>query len=89
MSKLGAVAQTVSKIGKVGKIIPGGSLMEAGAMAFDTFENASTKDEKAEGYGAAAGNLAGTMADHRYCYRRLDWCVSRQSGRRGVGRFPG
>jgi TP901 family phage tail tape measure protein len=62
MSKLGAVAQTVSKIGKVGKIIPGGSLMEAGAMAFDTFENASTKDEKAEGYGAAAGNLAGTMA---------------------------
>ncbi len=62
MSKLGAVAQTVGKIGKVGKIIPGGSLMEAGAMAFDTFENASTKDEKAEGYGAAAGNLAGTMA---------------------------
>jgi hypothetical protein len=36
--------------------------MEAGAMAFDTFENAKTKDEKAEGYGAAAGNLAGTMA---------------------------
>lgn len=31
-------------------------------MAFDTYENAKTKDEKAEGYGAAAGNLAGTMA---------------------------
>lgn len=61
-SKLGAVAKTVGKIGKVGKFIPGGSVMEAGAMAFDTFENAKTKDEKAEGYGAAAGNLAGTMA---------------------------
>jgi TP901 family phage tail tape measure protein len=62
MSKLGAVAQTVGKIGKVGKIIPGGSLMEAGAMAFDTYVNAKTKDEKAEGYGAASGSLAGTMA---------------------------
>jgi len=62
MSKLGAVAQTLGKIGKVGKIIPGGSLMEAGAMAFDTYENAKTNDEKSEGYGAAAGSLAGTMA---------------------------
>lgn len=62
MSKLGVVAATVGKVGKVGKFIPGGSVMEAGAMAFDTFENAKTKDEKAEGYGAAAGNLAGTLA---------------------------
>ncbi|RZO08815.1 phage tail tape measure protein [Pseudomonas moorei] len=62
MAKLGGVVQAVGKVGKVAKMIPGGSLMEAGAMAFDTFENAQTKDEKAEGYGAAAGNLAGTMA---------------------------
>lgn len=61
MAKLGGVVQAVGKVGKVAKMIPGGSLMEAGAMAFDTFENAQTKDEKAEGYGAAAGNLAGTM----------------------------
>ncbi|PIB42523.1 tail tape measure protein [Pseudomonas sp. 2822-15] len=62
LSKLGGVVQAAGKIGKAAKMIPGGSLMEAGAMAFDTYENAKTKDEKAEGYGAAAGNLAGTMA---------------------------
>ena len=62
MGKLGGVVQAVGKIGKAAKMIPGGSLMEAGAMAFDTYENAKTKDEKAEGYGAAAGSVAGTMA---------------------------
>jgi TP901 family phage tail tape measure protein len=62
MSKLGGVVQAVGKVGKAAKMIPGGSLMEAGAMAFETYETAKTKDEKAEGYGAAAGNLAGTMA---------------------------
>lgn len=62
LSKLGGVVQAVGKIGKAAKMIPGGSLMEAGAMAFETYETAKTKDEKAEGYGAAAGNLAGTMA---------------------------
>jgi TP901 family phage tail tape measure protein len=62
LARLGGVVQAVGKIGKAAKMIPGGSLMEAGAMAFDTYENAKTKDEQAEGYGAAAGNLAGTMA---------------------------
>ena len=62
MSKLGGVVQAVGKVGKAAKMIPGGSLMEAGAMAFETYETAKTKDENAEGYGAAAGNLAGTMA---------------------------
>ncbi|MBC8994988.1 phage tail tape measure protein [Pseudomonas sp. N40(2020)] len=62
MAKLGGVAQAVGKVGKVAKVIPGGTLLESGAMAYETFENAKTKDEKAEGYGAAAGNLAGTMA---------------------------
>ncbi|AOA05637.1 phage tail tape measure protein [Pseudomonas sp. TMW 2.1634] len=62
MARLGGVVQAVGKIGKAAKMIPGGSLMEVGAMAFDTYENAKTKDEQAEGYGAAAGNLAGTMA---------------------------
>ncbi|PMZ92729.1 MULTISPECIES: phage tail tape measure protein [unclassified Pseudomonas] len=62
MAKVAAVAETVGKVGKVGKVIPGGSLLEAGSMAVDTYLNAETKDEKAEGYGAAAGSLAGTMA---------------------------
>ncbi|WP_262136080.1 phage tail tape measure protein [Pseudomonas sp. Marseille-Q5117] len=62
MAKLGGVVQAVGKVGKVAKMIPGGTLLESGAMAYETFENAKTEDEKAEGYGAAAGNLAGTMA---------------------------
>lgn len=62
MAKLGGVVQAVGKVGKVAKMIPGGTLLESGAMAYETLENAKTKDEKAEGYGAAAGNLAGTMA---------------------------
>jgi TP901 family phage tail tape measure protein len=62
MAKVAAVAGTVGKVGKVGKVIPGGSVLEAGSMAVDTYMNAKTKDEKAEGYGAAAGSLAGTMA---------------------------
>ncbi|WP_415764889.1 phage tail tape measure protein [Pseudomonas sp. ZB1P45] len=59
LSRLGAVAGTA---GKFGKLIPGGALMDAGAMALDTYQNAKTQDEKAEGYGEAAGSLAGTMA---------------------------
>lgn len=62
LSKLGVVAGTVGKVGKAAKVIPGGTLLESGAMAFETFQNAKTKDEKAQGYGSAAGNLAGTMA---------------------------
>jgi phage tail tape-measure protein len=62
LSKLGVVAGTVGKVSKAAKVIPGGTLLESGAMAFETFQNAKTKDEKAEGYGSAAGNLAGTMA---------------------------
>ncbi|WP_285355475.1 phage tail tape measure protein [Pseudomonas sp. lyk4-R2A-10] len=62
LSKLGVVAESVGKVGKAAKVIPGGTLLESGAMAFETFQSAKTKDEKAEGYGAAAGNLAGTMA---------------------------
>ncbi|VVN74673.1 hypothetical protein PS708_00633 [Pseudomonas fluorescens] len=38
------------------------ALIEAGFKAKDTYDNAETQDEKAEGYGAAAGGLAGTLA---------------------------
>lgn len=38
------------------------AVAEAGYKAYDTYQNAKTKDEKAEGYGAAVGGLAGTLA---------------------------
>jgi hypothetical protein len=36
--------------------------VDAGFKAYDTYQNAETQDEKAEGYGQAAGGLAGTLA---------------------------
>jgi TP901 family phage tail tape measure protein len=59
MARLGAVA---TKVGGLGKAIPGGSIIEAGAKVLDTYQNAETQNDKAEGYGSAAGGLAGTMA---------------------------
>ncbi|MHC8343353.1 phage tail tape measure protein [Pseudomonas sp. RT6P73] len=38
------------------------AVVEAGLKAKDTYDNAVTQDEKAEGYGQAAGGLAGTLA---------------------------
>lgn len=38
------------------------AVAEAGFKAYDTYQNAETQDEKAEGYGQAAGGLAGTLA---------------------------
>ena len=38
------------------------ALIEAGLIAADTYQNAETRDQKAEGYGNAAGTLAGTLA---------------------------
>ncbi|KAF2406408.1 phage tail tape measure protein, TP901 family, core region [Pseudomonas antarctica] len=38
------------------------ALLDAGFKAKDTYDNAETQDEKAEGYGAAAGSFAGTLA---------------------------
>lgn len=38
------------------------ALIDAGFKVKDTYDNAETQDEKAEGYGAAAGGLAGTLA---------------------------
>ncbi|MFS2199382.1 phage tail tape measure protein [Pseudomonas sp. Pseusp3] len=42
----------------------GGALAAVGAgiQVLDTYQNATTRDEKAEGYGGAAGSLAGGMA---------------------------
>jgi len=38
------------------------AIAEAGYKVWDTYQNAETQDEKAEGYGQAAGGLAGTLA---------------------------
>ncbi|WP_177434198.1 hypothetical protein [Pseudomonas sp. Irchel 3F6] len=38
------------------------AVADAGFKAYDTYQNAETQDEKAEGYGSAAGGLAGTLA---------------------------
>jgi TP901 family phage tail tape measure protein len=59
---LTSVAGRVGKVGKAVKSVPGGSLVEAGSMVLNTYLTAETQDEKAQGYGEAAGTLAGTMA---------------------------
>ncbi|UZE36058.1 phage tail tape measure protein [Pseudomonas sp. B21-059] len=38
------------------------SILDAGLQIADTYQNAKTRDEKAEGYGGALGGLAGTLA---------------------------
>ncbi|NBB09533.1 phage tail tape measure protein [Pseudomonas sp. SLFW] len=39
-----------------------GALLDAALKAKDVYDTAETQDEKAEGYGSAAGGLAGTLA---------------------------
>jgi hypothetical protein len=49
----------------VGSAVKGAAVVavvDAGFKAYDTYQNAETRDEKAEGYGAAAGGLAGTLS---------------------------
>ena len=58
----GRAARAMGLIGKAGKAVPGAALFEGVLRAADTYQNAETKDEKAEGYGAAAGNMAGALA---------------------------
>lgn len=50
------------KVGRGGGLGRGASIAQAGYKVWDTYENAETQDEKAEGYGQAAGGLAGTLA---------------------------
>ena len=49
-------------VGKASKVIPAAALFEGVMKGVDTFQNAETQNEKAEGYGAAAGNMAGALA---------------------------
>ncbi|MBI6915660.1 phage tail tape measure protein [Pseudomonas juntendi] len=59
---LGKVARSVRGVSRLAKHLPGGNIIDAGVAAIDVALNAETKDEKAEGYGGAAGSLAGTLA---------------------------
>ncbi|AZC31526.1 Phage protein [Pseudomonas chlororaphis subsp. piscium] len=62
VGRMGRVLGTVGKASKfVGKL-PGGKVLDAGMTFVDTALNAKTQDEKAEGYGTAAGGLAGALA---------------------------
>jgi TP901 family phage tail tape measure protein len=60
--ELGKAVRYVRGVTRLAKRLPGGNLMDAGANALDVAVNAKTQDEKAEGYGGAAGSLAGTLA---------------------------
>ncbi|MDD0972430.1 hypothetical protein [Pseudomonas fontis] len=56
-----ATARTVGKIGAAVKEVRGPAALEAGIKTVATFMTADTPEEKAEGYGAAAGGLVGTV----------------------------
>mgnify|MGYP003365014822 CR=1 FL=1 len=58
----GGAARAMNLVGKAGKVIPGAALFEGGLRILDTYQSAETQDAKAEGYGAAAGNMAGALA---------------------------
>jgi TP901 family phage tail tape measure protein len=77
IGKLGAVAKVAqvaeggvlskavglaSKTGVLAKRLPGGNVLDAGFQVYNTAMTAETQNEKAEGYGRAAGGLAGSMA---------------------------
>lgn len=50
---------------RVGSVVKGAgalAVVDAGFKALDTYQNATTKREKAEGYGDAAGGLGGALA---------------------------
>ncbi|OAB54146.1 phage tail tape measure protein [Pseudomonas thivervalensis] len=59
---LGQAVKSIRGVTRLSKRVPGGSVLDAGVGALDTALNATTQDEKAEGYGSAAGGLAGALA---------------------------
>ncbi len=60
-TKPSAPVSTVGKIGAAIKEVRGPAFLEAGIKTVATFVNAETPEEKAEGYGAAAGGLVGSV----------------------------
>ncbi|CAI8906824.1 Phage protein [Pseudomonas chlororaphis] len=64
-TQVGRMGRMLGAAGKVSKVVgklPGGKVLDAGMTLVDTALNAKTQDEKAEGYGTAAGGLAGALA---------------------------
>ncbi|QKL07873.1 phage tail tape measure protein [Pseudomonas putida] len=59
---LGKMARSMRGVTRLARRLPGGNVLDAGTAALDVALNAKTQDEKAEGYGGAAGSLAGTLA---------------------------
>ncbi|CRI58055.1 phage tail tape measure protein [Pseudomonas sp. CCOS 191] len=65
VSEVGRMGRMLGAVGKVSKVVgrlPGGKVLDAGMTVVETAMNAKTQDEKAEGYGSAAGGLAGALA---------------------------
>ncbi|PJY97699.1 phage tail tape measure protein [Pseudomonas donghuensis] len=62
IGSIGRMAKSARDVTKFGKRLPGGAVIDAGLGVIDTALNAETQDEKAEGYGSAAGGLAGSLA---------------------------
>ncbi|PYC45561.1 phage tail tape measure protein [Pseudomonas soli] len=63
--EVGRIGRMMGAVGKVSKVVgrlPGGKVLDAGMTVVETAMNAKTQDEKAEGYGSAAGGLAGALA---------------------------
>lgn len=58
----GRAARAMNLIGKARKVVPGAALFEGGLRLLDTYQSAETQEAKAEGYGAAVGNMAGALA---------------------------
>ncbi|WJO23226.1 phage tail tape measure protein [Pseudomonas soli] len=64
-AEVGRIGRMMGAVGKVSKVVgrlPGGKVLDAGMTVVETAMNAKTQDEKAEGYGSAAGGLAGALA---------------------------
>ncbi|MGJ7548181.1 phage tail tape measure protein [Pseudomonas alloputida] len=62
VGKLGRMVRGVRGITRLAGKLPGGKLVDAVPEVLDTALNATTRDEKAEGYGSAAGGMAGAWA---------------------------
>lgn len=60
--KLGRVVRGVRGVTRLAGKLPGGKFIDAVPQVLDTALNAQTRDEKAEGYGSAAGGVAGAWA---------------------------
>ncbi|OLF55248.1 phage tail tape measure protein [Pseudomonas chlororaphis] len=62
VGRMGRMLGAAGKVSKVVGKLTGGKVLDAGMTLVDTALNAQTQNEKAEGYGTAAGGLAGALA---------------------------